>query len=338
MAALDDEGRAAYRKRVAVPRASVMDLLEEFDSCSLPFDVHLELIPPMRPRFYSISSSPTASESCHLTLGVLRGPARSGQGEFTGVASGHVETSREGSTLFAFVRKPGIPFRPPVNPHVPMIMVAAGTGMAPFRGFLQERATMLKQGVPVGPSLFFFGCRDPAFDYLYADELRAFEESGVTRLHVAFSRRPNQGRTFVQHMIEAQTDQVWDLMAQGAVIYVCGNANTMAPGVRAALTDIHRTKTEGYGGCGAGVAVRAASCGPLSGGHLGGEGRWAVMRSCALTIDWDGFQWVGDPDQQLVMWTAKAWLGHPRQAPHPQLLDTDPPPAAPDSPSSNTSS
>jgi cytochrome P450/NADPH-cytochrome P450 reductase len=245
MSALDDEGRAAYRKRVAVPRASVLDLLEEFDSCELPFDVFLERLPPMRPRFYSISSSPSASQSCQLTIGVLRGPARSGQGTFTGIASGHIEASREGSTLFAFVRKPGIPFRPPANPHVPMIMAAAGTGMAPFRGFLQERATMLEQGVPVGPSLFFFGCRDPELDYLYAEELQGFEQSGVTRLHVAFSRRPDHGRTYVQHMIEAEADEVWNLMAQGAVIYVCGNANTMAPGVRAALTDIHQAKTGG---------------------------------------------------------------------------------------------
>lgn len=243
MAALDDAGRAAYRQRVAVPRASVMDLLEQFDTCELPFDVYLGRLPPMRPRFYSISSSPAASDSCQLTVGVLRGPARSGQGSFTGIASGHIETSREGSTLFVFVRRPGIPFRPPANPHVPMIMVAAGTGMAPFRGFLQERATMLEQGVPIGPSMFFFGCREPELDYLYGDEMQAFEQAGVTQLHVAFSRRPNQGRTFVQHMIDAEADQVWNLMAQGAVIYVCGNASTMAPGVRAALTDMYQAKT-----------------------------------------------------------------------------------------------
>jgi cytochrome P450/NADPH-cytochrome P450 reductase len=126
-----------------------------------------------------------------------------------------------------------------------MIMVAAGTGMAPFRGFMQERAAMQEQGVPIGPSLFFFGCRDPELDYLYADELEDFEQSGVTRSHVAFSRRPHEGRTYVQHMIEAEADEVWSLMAQGAVIYVCGNANTMAPGVRAALVDIHRAKTGG---------------------------------------------------------------------------------------------
>jgi cytochrome P450/NADPH-cytochrome P450 reductase len=80
---------------------------------------------------------------------------------------------------------------------------------------------------------------------LYADELKAFEESGITELQVAFSREPGQPRTFVQHSIERERDQVWDLVEAGAVIYVCGNANTMAPGVRAALMDIYRAKSNG---------------------------------------------------------------------------------------------
>src|SRR3954447_834466 len=93
----------------------------------------------MRPRCYSISSSPAAASSCHLTVGVLlRGPTRSGHGTFSGVASGHLESGMEGSTVFTFIRKPTIPFHPPANPHVPMIMIGAGAGMAPFRGFLQD--------------------------------------------------------------------------------------------------------------------------------------------------------------------------------------------------------
>jgi len=245
MSTLDDEGRAAYRKKVAVPSASVLDLLDAYPSCSLPFDVYLRLLPPLRPRFYSISSSPDATNTCHLTVGVLSGPARSGTGTFNGIASTHLGASLEGSTVFVFVRKPGIPFRPPANPHVPMIMVGAGTGMAPFRGFLQERGKLAERGVPVGTSVLFFGCRDPQVDFLYADELKAFAGAGVTQLAVAFSRKPENGRTYVQHMIENDRDQVWDLLAQGAVIYVCGSATTMAPGVRAALTDIYRAKTGG---------------------------------------------------------------------------------------------
>ena len=204
MSAIDDEGRAAYRERVAARRRSVLDLLGEFPSCDLPFEVYLDLLPPLRPRYYSISSSPAATSTCALTVGVLRGPARSGEGEYCGVASGHLEAAMEGSTVFTFVRKPTIPFRPPENPHIPMIMVGAGTGMAPFRGFLQERADLKDRGAPIGESILFFGCRDSATDFLYADELKAFEAAGVTELQVAFSREPDQPRTYVQQLDRAR--------------------------------------------------------------------------------------------------------------------------------------
>ena len=247
MSGLDDAGREAYRERVATRRRSVLELLGDFPSIDLPFNVYLELLPPMRPRYYSISSSPAVTSTCHLTVGVLHGPARSGDGYFNGVASNHLATSMENSTQFAFVRKPTIPFRPPANPHTPMIMVGAGTGMAPFRGFLQERAALTEKGVPVGKSILFYGCRNAEHDMLYADELKAFEESEITDLQVAFSREPGQPRTFVQHLIEREQDHVWELIEAGAVIYVCGNANTMAPGVRAALMEVYRAKTNGSG-------------------------------------------------------------------------------------------
>jgi cytochrome P450 / NADPH-cytochrome P450 reductase len=245
MSGLDEEARAAYRERVAAPRRSVFELLDDFPCCDLPFNVYLELLPPIRPRYYSISSSPAVASSCHLTVGVLHCPARSGDGYFNGVASNHLASSMEGSTQFTFVRKPTIPFRPPANPHVPMIMVGAVTGMAPFRGFLQERAALADKGVPVGKSMLFYGCRNSANDFLYADELMAFEAAGVTELQMAFSREPGQPRTFVQHVIEREQDHVWELIETGAVIYVCGNANTMAPGVRAALMKVYRAKTNG---------------------------------------------------------------------------------------------
>ena len=104
---------------------------------------------------------------------------------------------------------------------------------------------MAEKGVPVGPSMLFYGCRNTENDFLYADELKAFQASGITELQMAFSREPGQPRTFVQQVIERERDQVWDLIEADAVIYVCGNANTMAPGVRAALMDTYRAKTNG---------------------------------------------------------------------------------------------
>jgi len=247
MSGLDDTGRAVYLEKVATPRRSVLELLDEFPSIDLPFNSYLELLPPMRPRYYSISSSPAVTKTCDLTVGVLHGPARSGDGYFNGVASNHLASSMENSTQFTFVRKPTIPFRPPANPHLPMIMVGAGTGVAPFRGFLQERAALAQQGAPIGKSILFYGCRNSEGDVLYADELKEFEATGVTEVQMAFSREPGQPRTFVQHVIEREGDKVWDLIEAGAVIYVCGNASTMAPGVRAALMEVYRTKSNGSG-------------------------------------------------------------------------------------------
>jgi cytochrome P450/NADPH-cytochrome P450 reductase len=222
----------------------MLDLLEAFPACDLPFAEYLDMLPPLRPRYYSISSSPmTDGTVCSITVGVLRGPARSGTGTFTGVGSGHLAALPEEGTVFAFVRSPSIAFRPPENPHIPMIMVGAGTGLAPFRGFLQERAALAGQGVPVTRSLLFFGCRDRDADYLYADELRGWEADGVVRVECAFSRTADTPSRYVQEAMLDCADEVWELLQHNAAVFVCGNAATMAPGVRSALTTIFRDKT-----------------------------------------------------------------------------------------------
>ena len=187
--ALAAAGRGGYRDTVLAPHRSLIDLLEAYPACAMPFEVYLDRLPPLHPRYYSISSSARTSPGvCSITVGVLRGPGRSGGGQFTGVCSGYLDRNPERSTIFAFVRKPSIPFRPPDNPHVPMIMVGCGTGLAPFRGFIAERADLKAGGVPVGESLLFFGFRDPDRDYLYQDELRGYEEAGVVRVRAAPSR------------------------------------------------------------------------------------------------------------------------------------------------------
>ena len=223
---------------------SLLDLVEAFPACDVPFAVYLDMLPPLRPRYYSISSSPmVGGDVCSITVGVLRGPARSGTGTFTGVGSGHLSVLPTDGTVFAFVRSPSIAFRPPANPHTPMIMIGAGTGFAPFRGFLQERAALKGQGVPVERSLLFFGCRDRAADYLYADELAGWAADGIVRVEGAFSRTADTPSRYVQDALLDCADEVWELLQHGAAVFVCGNAATMAPGVRSALTTIFRDKT-----------------------------------------------------------------------------------------------
>jgi cytochrome P450/NADPH-cytochrome P450 reductase len=240
----DEEAQARYREQVFATNRSVLDLLDQFPACRLPFEEYLDMLPPLRPRYYSISSSPlTGPKVCSITAGVVRGPARSGTGTFTGVASGHLAQLPEDGTVFVFVREPTIEFRPPEATHVPMIMVGSGTGLAPFRGFLQERAAQREQGTPTARSLLFFGCRTSLTDQLYADELREYEEQDLVRVEYAYSREPGVPGRYVQEAMLDCADEVWGLLQEGAVVFVCGNAATIAPGVRRSLLHIFREKT-----------------------------------------------------------------------------------------------
>ena len=121
-------------------------------------------------------------------------------------------------------------------------MIGPGTGLAPFRGFLQERASQKSAGRTLGPAMLFFGCRHPEQDFLYADELKGFAAQDIAELHVAFSRGPGP-KTYVQDLIAAQKDKVWSLIESGAVIFVCGDGGKMEPDVKATLMSIHREKT-----------------------------------------------------------------------------------------------
>ncbi len=234
----DEDSHARYRTQVREPNLSVLDLLDRYPACSPPFPVFLDLLPALAPRYYSISSSPAASpDTVSVTEGVLAGPARGGVGEFDGVCSTYLASMEPGSTVFVFKREPTIPFRPPADPGVPMIMVGAGTGLAPFRGFLQERAAQRTAGGTLAPSLLFFGCRT-RHDLLYADEIADFATAANVRTYQAFSREPGSERRYAQHEVLAHADEVWSSIEAGAQVFVCGNARTLAPGVRAALIEI----------------------------------------------------------------------------------------------------
>jgi cytochrome P450/NADPH-cytochrome P450 reductase len=235
-----------YKDEVMARRKSLIDLLEEFPACQVPFNVYLGLLAPLRPRYYSISSSPLRHErSCSITVAVVDAQARSGRGAFQGVCSNYLLRQPEGSVIYAFVKDTKSAFRLPEDPGTPIIMIGPGTGLAPFRGFLQERAALKAQGKPVGPSLLFFGCRHPQQDFIYADELRAFAEQGVIRLYSCFSRMPGEQKVYVQDQVLERKDEVWEMIQDEAVVYVCGDASRMAPDVRRAFAAIYRDKTGG---------------------------------------------------------------------------------------------
>jgi cytochrome P450/NADPH-cytochrome P450 reductase len=232
-----------YRADILGKRKSVFDLLEEYPACELPFHAYLEMLSLLAPRYYSISSSPSGDPArCSVTVAVVQGPAGSGRGVYKGICSNYLAGRREGETIHATVRETKAGFRLPDDASVPIIMVGPGTGLAPFRGFLQERAARKAKGATLGPAMLFFGCRHPEQDYLYADELKAFAADGITELHTAFSRT-QAPKTYVQNLIAAQQERVWNLIEQGAIIYVCGDGGKMEPDVKATLVAICRERT-----------------------------------------------------------------------------------------------
>jgi cytochrome P450 / NADPH-cytochrome P450 reductase len=232
-----------YRSDILAKRKSVFDLLDEHPACELPFHAYLEMLSLLAPRYYSISSSPSVDPSrCSVTVGVVEGPASSGRGVYKGICSNYLAGRRAGEAIHATVRETKAGFRLPDDPSVPIIMVGPGTGLAPFRGFLQERAALKARGKSLGPAMLFFGCRHPDQDFLYADELKAFAADAITELHTAFSRAEGP-KTYVQNLVAAQKDRVWSLIEQGAIIYVCGDGGKMEPDVKAALVAIYRERT-----------------------------------------------------------------------------------------------
>src|SRR6059058_2720241 len=232
-----------YRSEILARRKSVFDLLLEHPACELPFHVYLEMLSLLAPRYYSISSSPSVDPvRCSVTVGVVDGPAASGRGTYKGICSNYLATRRAGDVIHATVRETKAGFRLPDDSSVPIVMIGPGTGLAPFRGFLQERAERKVKGAALGPAMLFFGCRHPDQDFLYADQLKAFEASGITELRTAFSRA-QAPKTYVQNLVAAESERVWSLIENGAIIYICGDGGKMEPDVKAALVAIYRERS-----------------------------------------------------------------------------------------------
>jgi cytochrome P450 / NADPH-cytochrome P450 reductase len=248
----DEASVQRYRTEISDKRKSVFDLLEEYPACELPFHIYLEMLSLLAPRYYSISSAPSTDPArCSVTVGVVEAPASSGRGIYKGVCSNYLARRRTGDIIHATLRETKAGFRLPADSTVPVIMIGPGTGLAPFRGFLQERAAQKAKGSTLGPAMLFFGCRHPEQDYLYANELKGFAADGITELHTAFSRGDGP-KTYVQDLLAAEKDRVWALIGQGAIIYVCGDGSRMEPDVKATLISIYRENS----GADAGAAAR----------------------------------------------------------------------------------
>ncbi len=211
-----------------------VDLLQEY-SIDLTASELLSLCKRLQPRLYSISSSPKATpQEVHLTVAAVRytykGKPRKG------VASTFLADCPQNIEVPIFVQK-SAHFRPPAKPDTPMIMVGPGTGIAPFRAFLQER-----QGRgDSGKNWLFFGEQHRSTDFYYQDQLKQWHEDGfLTRLDLAFSRDQPE-KIYVQDQMRAQGAELWAWLEAGAHFYVCGDASRMAKDVDKALGDIVQT-------------------------------------------------------------------------------------------------
>ncbi|HVZ06332.1 diflavin oxidoreductase [Rhodopila sp.] len=207
----------------------VIDLLERAPG-KLSTEQLTALLRPLTPRYYSIASSRKAvGEEAHLLVGAVR--YRSHDRDRSGVASVDItERSRAGGHLHVFLR-PNPHFRLPAEPDRKVIMVGPGTGLAPFRGFLQEREATGAQGA----NWLLFGHRNYTHDFLYQLEIQDWVKSGLlSRLDVAFSRDQPEKR-YVQHALWDARRDLYAWLKDGASLYVCGDANAMARDVHAAL-------------------------------------------------------------------------------------------------------
>jgi len=215
-----------YAAEVVAKRLSVLDLLESNPHIDLPISDFLSLLPPMRPRQYSIGSSPVWSpHRVVLTYSVLDEARLDGK-RHVGVATNYLSSLQTGDVVHVAVRPSQAAFHLPTDAeNTPIIMVAAGTGIAPFRGFIQERAGMQGAGRKIAPAMLYFGCREPGKDDLYRSELDQWEAGGVVFVQRAYSRQveASEGCRHVQDRLWKDKEHVIKLWNQGALVYICGS-------------------------------------------------------------------------------------------------------------------
>jgi sulfite reductase (NADPH) flavoprotein alpha-component len=220
-----DDGAAA-----AAGVHDVFDLLVKFRSARPPVAEFVQALAPLQPRLYSIASSLRCHPGeVHLTVAVVRYELHT-RG-YQGVASCFfAERLRRGARVPVYVQR-SHGFSLPAEPAAPVVMIGPGTGVAPFRAFLQERAA---SGAP-GRNWLFFGNTRRELDFLYRGEFEGYVKTGVLgRLDTAFSR--DQGhKIYVQDRMREQGAELWRWLQDGAYIYVCGDARRMAKDVDDAL-------------------------------------------------------------------------------------------------------
>ncbi|KAJ5115063.1 hypothetical protein NUU61_000822 [Penicillium alfredii] len=238
-----------FTEEIVRKRVSPLDLLMRYPAINLSIGDFLALLPPMRVRQYSISSSPLLDPSeCSITFGVINAPALSGTAtpggdsteRYMGVASTYLSELQPGDRAHITVRPSHSGFKPPVDLDTPMIMACAGSGLAPFRGFVMDRAEKIRgrqsstdaTPTPVelaskpARAVLYVGCRTKGQDDIHAAELAEWAAQGAVDVRWAYSRPADGDESPARHIQDLMLEdraEIVELFEQGARIYVCGS-------------------------------------------------------------------------------------------------------------------
>ena len=228
---------------------------------NVPFEFLIENVQHLQPRYYSISSSSLSEKSKIDITAVVEVEQESDGRVVSGVVTNllkNIELKQHKSQqqpivtydldgprgkfsnfkLPVHVRRST--FKLPSSTKTPIILVGPGTGVAPLRGFVRERVQQVKNGMNVGPSLLFYGCRNENEDYLYKDEWKEYAKTLGSNFKIitAFSRQDPAKKVYVQHKLLEQAKRINELLVEGAIIYVCGDASHMARDVQASFAKV----------------------------------------------------------------------------------------------------
>lgn len=221
---------------------SLVDIIERYPPKANEIHRLIEILPIIKPRPYSICSSPKQdSSTVQICVGVVEDSFENGK-IYQGVSSHYLKTllDENNPSAFVFTEPADASFDVPADDNQSMILISAGTGFAPMRSFLQER----KARNAKGKNFVFFGCRSETIDWLYSDELLEYQKSGlITDMFVGFSRSNNYPKAYVQEKLLEQSDLIWNELENGAYVYVCGSGTRVGAGARDALMQIIQKQT-----------------------------------------------------------------------------------------------
>ncbi|XP_063362960.1 methionine synthase reductase [Cydia amplana] len=244
------EGAAAYTKHILNRGICILDIFTIFKTCRPPIQILLANLPRLLPRPYSIVNSGVKdSNTLKICFSVME-LDNNRKGLTTGWLESQIindtfENRMENLSITndslnripMYVRKNMAEFSLPCNIETPLLLIATGTGIAPFIGFLEERELMISENCKMGEVWLFYGCRDPNLDYLYKEELEQYEDNlTLTKLVTAFSRIPSEEARRVQDALNENGRDVARLIEQGASVFVCGEAKSMVAQVKECIT------------------------------------------------------------------------------------------------------